>query len=204
MSDTPLTHSDNQEPTAFTQAQLEWLPWLPPLPEDELTDRHYAGLVDAARAKSPYFRLLARDPDTLGARTRSDKDIFYNPDAGLPRAERELSATATSRFNGCIYCASVHARKAAQLSGEVAPVDALLAVAPGADLAAGQSARWAPQITFAAQLAATPSALTVEHLAPLRALGLSELELVDLIGSVAFFSWANRLMLTLGEPYLQS
>ena len=29
MSDTPLTHSDNQEPTAFTQAQLEWLPWLP-------------------------------------------------------------------------------------------------------------------------------------------------------------------------------
>ncbi len=49
MSDTPLTHSDNQEPTAFTQAQLEWLPWLPPLPEDELTDRHCAGLVDAAR-----------------------------------------------------------------------------------------------------------------------------------------------------------
>ena len=69
MSDTPLTHSDNQEPTAFTQAQLEWLPWLPPLPEDELTDRHCAGLVDAARANSPYFRLLARDPDTLGART---------------------------------------------------------------------------------------------------------------------------------------
>ena len=31
MSDTPLTHSDNQEPTAFTQAQLEWLPWLPPM-----------------------------------------------------------------------------------------------------------------------------------------------------------------------------
>lgn len=116
MSDTPLTHSDNQEPTAFTQAQLEWLPWLPPLPEDELTDRHCAGLVDAARAKSPYFRLLARDPDTLGARTRSDKDIFYNPDAGLPRAERELSATATSRFNGCIYCASVHARFASHFS----------------------------------------------------------------------------------------
>ena len=75
-----------------------------------------AGLVDAARAKSPYFRLLARDPDALRARTLTDKDIFYNPDAGLPRAERELAAAATSRFNGCIYCASVHARFAATYS----------------------------------------------------------------------------------------
>ena len=31
--------------------------------------------------KSDYFRLLARDPDVLEARTRTDKDIFYNPDA---------------------------------------------------------------------------------------------------------------------------
>ncbi|MCD2506122.1 alkylhydroperoxidase, partial [Staphylococcus aureus] len=86
----------NRPPLAFTRDQLEWLPWLEPLPEAELTDRHRAGLVDAARARSAYFRLLARDPDTLGARTRTDKDIFYNPDAGLPRAERELSAAATS------------------------------------------------------------------------------------------------------------
>ena len=104
MSDTPLTHSDNQEPTAFTQAQLEWLPWLPPLPEDELTDRHYAGLVDAARAKSPYFRLLARNQPVLEQRTLTDKGIFYTP-GGLPRAERELAATVASKINGCIYCA---------------------------------------------------------------------------------------------------
>jgi uncharacterized peroxidase-related enzyme len=108
-TESTLRHPGNTHPTAFTQAQLEWLPWLQPLPEAELTERHFAGLVDAARAKSPYFRLLARDPDILGARTRTDKDIFYNPEAGLPRAERELSAAAASRYNGCIYCASVHA-----------------------------------------------------------------------------------------------
>ena len=104
------------EPNVFTQAQLHWLPWLEPLPEAELTERHMAGLVDPSRAKSPYFMLLARDPDILGARTRTDKDIFYNPTAGLPRAERELSAAATSRLNGCIYCASVHSRFATQFS----------------------------------------------------------------------------------------
>ena len=100
MTDKTLTPPAHTEPVVFTRDMLDWLPWLEPLAEAELTPRHIAGLVDAARAKSPYFRLLARDPEVLEARTRTDKDIFYNPDAGLPRAERELAAAATSRLNG--------------------------------------------------------------------------------------------------------
>jgi len=86
MPDTVLVPPDHTAPVSFTRAQLEWLPWLEPLMAEAMTDRHMASLVDAARVKSPYFRLLARDPDALEARTRTDKDIFYNPDAGLPRA----------------------------------------------------------------------------------------------------------------------
>ena len=126
MPDTVLVPPDHTVPAAFTRAQLDWLPWLEPLMVEALTERHVASLVDAARVKSPYFRLLARDPDALEARTRTDKDIFYNPDAGLPRAERELAAAATSRFNGCIYCASVHARHAATYSKREADVQRLL------------------------------------------------------------------------------
>src|SRR5690242_11877877 len=110
MTDPILTPEGHTVPAVFTRAQLDWLPWLEPLPEAELTERHVKALVEPARAKSAYFRLLARDPDALEARTRTDKDIFYNTEAGLPRAERELAAAATSRLNGCIYCASVHAR----------------------------------------------------------------------------------------------
>ena len=110
MPETTLTPPAHTVPTAFTRAQLDWLPWIEPLAIEELTDRHRTALMEVARIKSPYFRLLARDPDALEARTRTDKDIFYNTDAGLPRAERELAAAATSRLNGCIYCASVHAR----------------------------------------------------------------------------------------------
>ncbi len=79
MTDHIVSHPDNAVPVAFTQAELGWLPWLEPVPEAELTERQKEGLIDAARIKSPYFRLLARDPDILGARTRTDKDIFYNP-----------------------------------------------------------------------------------------------------------------------------
>ncbi len=63
----------------------------------------------------------------LEQRTLTDRGIFYTA-GGLPRAERELAATVASKINGCIYCASVHARKAAQLAKDETAVDTLLAV----------------------------------------------------------------------------
>ena len=184
------------EPIEFTQAQLNWLPWLEPLPEAELTDRHWAGLVDPSRAKSPYFMLLARDPDILGARTRTDKDIFYNPTAGLPRAERELSAAATSRLNGCIYCASVHSRFATQYSKRGADVDRLLAEGVGVDL----DPRWNAIVAASVALTEIPIGFGTDDIESLRAVGLDDLAISDAIHGAAFFNWANRLMLSLGEP----
>jgi len=196
MSNQILSHSDNVPPNAFTQAELDWLPWLEPLPEAELTDRHRAGLVDASRAKSAYFMLLARDPDILGARTRTDKDIFYNPDAGLPRAERELSAAATSRYNGCIYCASVHARFASHFSPRSADIQRLLDEGVGAKL----DPRWDAIVAASVALSSTPVVFGTAHVDALRAVGLDELAISDVIHGAAFFNWANRLMLSLGEP----
>src|SRR6202040_384235 len=100
MPDKVLEPPPHTVPAVFTQALLDWLPWLEPPVVDALSERQMAGLVDVARVKSPYFRLLARDPDALRSRTLADKDIFYNPEAGLPRGERELAAGATWRFNG--------------------------------------------------------------------------------------------------------
>ena len=45
-------------------------------------------------------------------------------------------------------------------------------------------------------------AATAEHVARLRELDLSDLEILDVSQAAAFFSWANRLMLTLGGPYI--
>jgi alkylhydroperoxidase domain protein len=196
MTDQIITHPDNVPPDAFTQAVLEWLPWLEPLPEAALTERHWAGLVDASRVKSPYFMLLARDPDVLGARTRTDKDIFYNPNAGLPRAERELSAAATSRYNGCIYCASVHARFASHFSPRSADVQRLLNEGVSAALAP----RWDAIVAASVALSSTPIAFGPAHVDALRAAGLDDLAISDVIHGAAFFNWANRLMLSLGEP----
>ena len=140
--------------------------------------------------------LLARDPDILGARTRTDKDIFYNPDAGLPRAERELSAAATSRSNGCIFCASVHARFASTYSKRGDDVQRLLDDGVETDL----GDRWNTLVAASVALTETPSAFGAKQIAELKEAGLDDLAIADLIQSAAFFNWANRLMLSLGEP----
>ena len=196
MSDSVIIHDNENEPVAFTQDELGWLPWLEPFPEAELTERHFAGLVDKARAKSEYFRLLVRDPEVLEARTKTDKDIFYNTADGLPRAERELAAAATSRYNGCIYCASVHSRFATTYSKRRDDVQRLLDEGVGADL----GARWNAVVKAAVALASTPIAFGEEHIEELRRVRLDDAEIVDVINSASFFNWANRLMLSLGEP----
>src|SRR5260370_37219083 len=78
MTDKVLSPPVHVEPVVFTRDQLDWLPWLEPMAEQDLTARHMAGPVDAARAKAPYFRLLARHPGVLEARTHTDNDIVYN------------------------------------------------------------------------------------------------------------------------------
>lgn len=196
MTETVILHPDNHEPTAFTLAMLDWLPWLAPPEEATLTDHQKTSLVDPARSKSAYFRLLARDPDILEARTRTDKDIFFNTSSGLPRAERELSAAATSRHNGCIYCASVHARHAITFSKRNDDVRRLLDQGVTADL----GERWNAIVAASVALAATPIAFGPEHVIRLRAAGLDDAEIVDVVHGAAFFNWANRLMLSLGEP----
>ena len=196
MPDTVLEPPSHTVPVVFTRAILDWLPWLEPLAADALTERHMAALVDAARVKSSYFRLLARDPDALLARTLTDKDIFYNADAGLPRAERELAAAATSRFNGCIYCASVHSRFAATYSKREADVQLLLDNGVKADL----GERWNAIVAAAVALSTTPLTFGSQHVERLRSAGLDDLAIADVIHAAAFFNWANRLMLSLGEP----
>ena len=39
--------------------------------------------------------------------------------------------------------------------------------------------------------------------AALRAAGLEDTEIVDVINAAGFFNWANRLMLSLGVPAVQ-
>lgn len=183
-------------PERFTQDQLGWHPWLAPLAEEDLTEEHYEALVQRGRAKNEYFRLLARDPAVLRERTKTDNDIFYNTKRGLPRADREIAATAASRLNGCVYCASVHSGFASHHSKRRDDVQRLLDDGVGAEL----DPRWDAIVQAVVALTRTPMTFGQAEIQALVAAGLDELEVLDAIMAGSFFNWANRLMLSLGEP----
>ena len=193
---TELLHTDAPHPHAFTRAEVGWVPHLPPLPEEELTERHYDGLVDAARAKNDYFRLLARDPEVLKARTLVDKDIFYNAADGLPRAERELAG------DGGLASERLRVLRLGALALRRAPQQARRRRGPlldeGVDAELGE--RWNAVVAASVALTDTPSAFGEDEIARLRAAGLDDLEIADVIHGAAFFNWANRLMLSIGRP----
>ncbi|MGY1551335.1 alkylhydroperoxidase domain protein [Microbacterium sp. A588] len=187
---------DLPHPQGFTRDTIGWVPWLEPLPREDFTERHWDGVINPPRADFDYFRLLVRDPEVLRARTLMDRDIFTKEsDGGLPRAERELAATAVSRTNGCVYCASVHARTSSNFSKRPQDLDRLLAEGTSADL----GERWNAIVAASEALAQSPIAFDVEDITALREGGLEDIAIVDMIQSAAYFNWANRLMLSVGR-----
>lgn len=184
-------------PEKFVNHSLGWKPWVAPLEESEFTDEQRDALIKPERIGMEYFRLLARDPQALKARTLTDLDIFYNTEGGLGRAERELAATVASRLNGCEYCASVHQARSKAEGGDAEAIDRLLDEGVEADLGSDE---WDAIRQAAVALTRTPFAFGAEHVEALREVGLDDLAIIDVINSSAFFNWANRLMLTLGAP----
>jgi len=52
-------------------------------------------------------------------------------------------------------------------------------------------------------LTAIPITFSAQHVERLRKCGLDDLAISDVIHAASFFNWANRLMLSLGEPATQ-
>jgi uncharacterized peroxidase-related enzyme len=181
----------------FTSESLGWRAWLDVVDLAGASAQQIEVLEQShPQAKtSDYYRLLVHQPQLLRERSSAFNAIMYAP-GGMPRAERELAATVTSRINGCVYCASVHAQRFEQLAKR----DDTIAQVFADPTSAGTSDREQAIARFSIALTQTPDAVDADAIAQLRAVGLSELAILDLIHSVAIFAWANRLMLNLGEP----
>jgi uncharacterized peroxidase-related enzyme len=180
----------------FTADTLGWRPFITPIVYERATAAQREALKETpSNTKiSEYVLVLAHDPQSLGERTPLFNGIMYGR-GGLARAERELGATEASVVNRCVYCASVHAARYIMLTKQPSVITQVFA-----GDASGLSAREQAIIGFSARLSACPPAAMPADAGALRAAGLSDAEIFDLVMSVAVFGWANRLMHTLGEP----
>ena len=181
----------------FTLDELGWDAWLETVEIEKATPEQVTVLEESnSRAKtSPYYLLLVHDIEALRQRSRLFNAVMYSP-KGLPRSDRELSTVAVSRINGCPYCASVHSQRYAQLTKQPELIQSILDQGVETDLPPRERAI----VDYAAKLTLAPTKMTADDLVPLREIGLSDLEILDLTHAVAMFANANRLMQTLGEP----
>jgi len=181
----------------FTKGELEWKPWLEPVAVETASPDQLDALkiTPSNRGVGAYSLVLAHDPDSLRQRSPLYNAIMFGA-RGLPRAYRELGAVTASRINGCAYCAAVHAKRFVELTKQPEVMQRLQDDGVDASL----DPRLEAMVAYAAKLTQDPAALGPGDAAPLRAQGLTDLEILDLTHAVAMFAWANRLMQTLGEP----
>ena len=181
----------------FTNETLEWHSWLQPLDIAQASPLQLEVLDEShpqART-SAYYLTLAHQPLMLRHRSAAYNAIMYAP-GGLPRAERELGAMVVSVTNGCVYCTSVHAQRYAQLAKRTDTVEQVF----DDPASAGSTERERAIARFAIAVTVRPQALVAADIAPLRNVGMNDVEIIDLLHAVAIFGWANRLMQNLGEP----
>ncbi|MEI6025839.1 MAG: peroxidase-related enzyme [Betaproteobacteria bacterium] len=181
----------------FTNETLQWRSWLSPLDMAQATDLQQAVLDEShpqART-SAYYLTLIHQPLMLRHRSAAYNAIMYAA-GGAPRAERELAAMVVSVTNGCVYCTSVHAQRFAQLARRHDTVEQVFRnpATAGVDERERAIARFAQAVTL------RPHTLAAADVAPLRALGMSAEQILDVLHAAAIFGWANRLMHNLGEP----
>lgn len=180
----------------FTLEPVGWRPRVPPVRAETATPQQLAALeaCPPAQRRSTYFLTLANDPGSLGERGALFTQVMY-AEGGLDRADRELATAAVSMVNGCIYCTSVHARRFVELAGEQDVMQRLL----DEGLSTPLDPRRRAIVDFAVRMTEAPGGIGAADLAPLRAAGLDDLEILDLIHAIAMFANANRLMQALGR-----
>jgi uncharacterized peroxidase-related enzyme len=181
----------------YTSETLDWKAWLPVLDLAQATPAQLA-VLEASHPKaksSDYYLTLVHQPRILEERSTAFNAIMYAP-GGLSRAERELASAVVSRVNGCVYCCAVHAQRFEQLAKRNDVIAQVFTAPQGA----GTTARERAIVQASITLTTSPAAFGPETLEPLRAAGLTALEMLDMVHAVAIFAWANRLMLNLGEP----
>ncbi|MER8816172.1 peroxidase-related enzyme [Mesorhizobium sp. M0142] len=173
---------------------LNWQPYIAPVELSEATPEQLDAMkvTPSAKKVSEYVRTLVHDPESYLARTILFNAIMY-VDGGLARPDRELGALGASMVNGCKFCAVVHARRHAELTKSDDVVTALYLDKPEA-----LGPRDAAIYSFARRLSAAPSEATADDIASLRAVGMNDAEIIDLVHAIAIFGWANRLMHVLG------
>jgi uncharacterized peroxidase-related enzyme len=117
--------------------------------------------------------------------------------SGLDRMEREAIGVVVSAANDCEYCVNHHAESLKHYLDDEETLE-LLSSADGLETL---EPRLSNIVRYAEKLTSAPGAMTESDLGELRAVGLSDRDILDLTLITGYFNFVNRIALGLGVDF---
>lgn len=152
-----------------------------------------ADLLEEHGQVSNIFSVLSLNPQVMGEHLALFVTLMFG-ESGLSRLEREAIATVVSVNNECSYCVKRHGDALRRYLGDSEILDMLMT----ADGLETLEPRLSNIVRHAEKLTNAPGAMTESDLGELRAVGLSDKDILDLTLVASYFSFVNRIALGLG------
>jgi uncharacterized peroxidase-related enzyme len=170
----------------------ERISWFPVPDESELPE-DLQGLFRAARERIGFvpnvFRAYSFRPERLSAWFAHFRLVMEGT-PGLSEAEREMIAVVVSMANGCLYCLVAHGASLRQAWGDPVMADRITLDWRRAE---GLTERQRAICALAEKVTKRPVECEEEDLDALRAHGLADADVWDVIEVAAMYNFTNRL-----------
>ena len=145
--------------------------------------------------------VAAHNPAVLLGQSAFSAALFDPERGGLTPRERELIAVVVSAENRCVPCIVGHTAKLRQLGDDPNWVDTLATNYRRADLGRRDRAL----ADYALRITRASAEIEEIDLAPLRAAGLDDAQIVEAATVAAYFNFSNRLTSALGvKPHAET
>ena len=156
----------------------------------------YEALVQKRGKVSNILKVHSLNPEAMGNHLDLYMTLMF-ASSGLTRAEREAIAVVVSANNDCAYCVHHHAEALKRYIKD----DETLHMLMTADGLETLQPRLSNIVRHAEKLTSAPEAMTESDLGELRAVGLSDEDILDLTLITAYFNFVNRIALGLGVGF---
>ena len=156
----------------------------------------YAQLVKQRGKVSNILKVHSLNPDAMGDHLDLYMTLMFGK-SGLSRLEREAIAVVVSASNDCAYCINHHAESLRHYIDDEDTMSRLMA----ADGLETLEPRLSNIVRHAEKLTNIPGAMTEIDLGELRAVGLSDKDILDLTMIVGYFNFVNRIAVGLGVEF---
>src|ERR687885_2062787 len=162
-----------------------------PVPDESELPERLQGLFAKARERLGFvpnvFRAYSFRPERLSAWFEHYRAL-HEPTDNLGAAEREMIAVVVSAANRCLYCLVAHGAALREALGDPVLADRITLD----HRRAGLDERRTAILDFAVKITERPLDCDPQDLERLRAFGLSEAEVWDVIEIASMYNFTNR------------